>query len=69
MDGSQGHDVQDCQDVKKVGANDETRGGGRYSEDGRLAGAKNVFTASTDVAQLEEFIIKVRAIGCSAFAS
>jgi hypothetical protein len=67
MDGNQGYDVQDRQDVKKMDANDATRDGGMYSEDGRLAGAKSIISASTDVAQPGEFVIKVGTIRCSAY--
>ena len=62
MDGSQGYAAQDRQDVKKMGANDATRDGGMYSEDGRPAGAKSVISASTYVAQPGEFVIKVGTI-------
>jgi len=50
-----------------MGTNDATRDGRMYSEDGRPAGAKSVITASTDVAQPGEFVIKVGTIGCSAY--
>jgi len=69
MEGSHGYIVQDHKDVKKVCANDETRNGRRYSGDGYPAGVKSIITASTDVTQPGGFVIKVGAIGCSAFGS
>jgi hypothetical protein len=39
-----------------------------YSEDGRPAGAKSIITASTDVTQPGEFVIKVGTIRCSAYS-
>ena len=67
MDVIQGYAVQDHQDIKKMGANDTRRDGRMYREDGRPAGGKSIITASTDVAQPGEFVIKVGTIGCSAY--